>query len=94
MCTHMHLPSLPAARPGAAPLSHTLVDGELRPQRLKLQLMTGQEALAAACVAQATPCWELLEECSVSSSSITDAVGELVAVSSTHAYLPDMRCIA
>ena len=26
----------------------------------------GQEALAAECVAQATPCWERLEECTVS----------------------------
>ena len=77
----MHLPSLPAARPGtAAPLSRALVAGEFRPRRLKLEL-EGQEAAAAACVAQATPCWELLEECSVSG---TDVGGELITVSRIH----------
>ena len=74
----MHLPSLSAAHQGAAPLSRALVAGEFRPRRLKLEL-EGQEAPAAACVAQATPCWELLEECSVSSRA--DVGGELITVS-------------
>ena len=78
-------PPVPAAHPGAAPLSDTLVAGGFRPRRL--HLMTGQEAPAAECVEEAAPCWELLEECTISSgtSAHCDSTwvrGELITVSS------------